>query len=355
MRKKLKKALLLSAFFSTPLLSVFQGETSALGIKMQESLSRMHHLKTATQENLSSPKETYSVSEDRNFAIGFPADGRLTVESGVPISTTDQLAKTTIYYTPYLGNRIALYDGTKWMWDTFSQLSLSLGTLTASSTYDVFIYDNSGTPTLEWGSAWTNANTRSNALTTQDGVLVLSGQPTRRYLGSVGTMTTTTTEDSLRARNVWNFYNRVPRPLLVQEPTDSWSQTGAFAFPYNNCGGGAVYCGIYFLSPWGALGRPFMDTLSLVTSDNNLSVKGGWGSSATNSFRAISAHLGYVGGRGATYMTQSWGFAIEVFPSSRGFAKYYYNEQGNTNGFFYGDAGDASGRTQSGMQGWVEG
>jgi hypothetical protein len=37
-------------------------------------------------------------------------DFRLTLESGVPVSSTDQTAKTTLYATPYLGNRIALFE-----------------------------------------------------------------------------------------------------------------------------------------------------------------------------------------------------------------------------------------------------
>ena len=37
--------------------------------------------------------------------------GRLTLESGVPVPSTDQTAKTTIYYTPYIHNSIQLWDG----------------------------------------------------------------------------------------------------------------------------------------------------------------------------------------------------------------------------------------------------
>lgn len=40
--------------------------------------------------------------------------GRLTLESGVPVSTADQTAKTTVYFTPYAGDgngdRVLLYD-----------------------------------------------------------------------------------------------------------------------------------------------------------------------------------------------------------------------------------------------------
>ena len=53
-------------------------------------------------------------------------EGRLTLESGVPVSTTNQTAKTTVYFTPYIGTNISLYDSGDWDIFTFSELSLSI-------------------------------------------------------------------------------------------------------------------------------------------------------------------------------------------------------------------------------------
>jgi hypothetical protein len=47
-------------------------------------------------------------------ALG-PPQGRLTLVSGTPVMTTTQSAKTTIYYTPYIGQACPLYDGTKFV------------------------------------------------------------------------------------------------------------------------------------------------------------------------------------------------------------------------------------------------
>ncbi len=151
--------------------------------------------------------------------------GRLTLESGVPIPTTDQTAKTSIYFALYNGNRIAIYDGTRWKLYLFSELTLAIGTLTDAKNYDVFVYDNAGTLTLEFSAAWTNDTTRADALTTQDGVYVKSGATTRRWLGTFRTTATTTTEDSVLKRFVWNAHNRVPRHLVATDTTDSWSYT----------------------------------------------------------------------------------------------------------------------------------
>lgn len=150
-------------------------------------------------------------------------EGRLTLETGVPVSTSDQTGKTNIFFTPYKGTNIALYDGTtNWGLFPFTERTLALGTLTNDLPYDVFIYNNAGTITLE-ALAWTSKTVRATALVLQDGVWSKTGALTRRYLGTFHTTSTTTTEDSLTKRLLWNYYNRVPRALLRNDTTDTWS------------------------------------------------------------------------------------------------------------------------------------
>lgn len=151
--------------------------------------------------------------------------GRLTTETGVSVSTSDRTAQSTLYYTPHVGNRIALFDGTRWKLFAFTERSLSLTGLTSGANYDVFLYDNSGTLTMELSAAWASATARTDALTTQDGILVKSGATTRRYLGTIRTTGTTTTEDSARRRFVWNYYNQVPVHLKQFESTATWTYT----------------------------------------------------------------------------------------------------------------------------------
>lgn len=154
-------------------------------------------------------------------------DGRMTLTTAVPVTTSDVTAATTIRFTPYAGNRCPTYSGTAWVMRTFAELSLSLGADAANLPYDLFVYDNAGTLALE-RTAWTNDTTRATALTTQDGVLVKSGATTRRYLGTYRTTGTVgQTEDSNQKRYVWNYYHRVPRPMRQIETTDSWNYTTA--------------------------------------------------------------------------------------------------------------------------------
>lgn len=136
------------------------------------------------------------------------ADGRLTLASNTPVVQPNASSATTLYYTPYLGNRITLYSGSVWEIVTFSQLSIAVPS-TSNTNYDVYVYNNSGTATLEL-TAWTSDTTRATALTTQDGVLVKTGATTRRYIGTVRTDPTSgQMSDTPSQRHVWNMYNRV--------------------------------------------------------------------------------------------------------------------------------------------------
>lgn len=153
-------------------------------------------------------------------------DGRLTATSATPVTTSNVAAATSIYYTPYKGNRIALYDGSAlWNTRTFTEITISISGCTASKPYDVFMYDNAGTVTAET-LVWTSATARATALTTQDGVLVKTGATTRRYVGSFYCNSSGgQTDDTLSKRLLWNYYNRVPRPMRLLEATATWNYT----------------------------------------------------------------------------------------------------------------------------------
>lgn len=173
---------------------------------------------------------TVPVSNGATLAYGlagnYPADGRLTLTTATPVTSADVSAATVIYWAPYGGHRVALYDGAAWALYAFTERSISLPAV-ANQVYDVFVYNNAGTITLEL-TAWTNDTTRATALTTQDGVLVKTGATTRRYLGTVRTTAVAgQTEDSAAKRFVWNYYHRVDRLLRVTEGTDSWSYSTA--------------------------------------------------------------------------------------------------------------------------------
>lgn len=178
---------------------------------------------------------------------GIPG-GRLTLATGEPDTLADQIDKTVVYYTPFVSDMISLFDGTDWDVFTFSELSLSVSSLTFAKLYDIFIYNNSGTLTLE-SLAWTNDTTRATALTRQNGVLVKSGAATRRYLGTIYIYSPDSINsyalDSENNRYVWNMYNRVLK--MISKRSDA-GQTKYFvignpAGQYVKFGAGATFNG----------------------------------------------------------------------------------------------------------------
>lgn len=175
--------------------------------------------------------------------------GRLTLATGVPVTTTDQTGKTTVYFTPYIGDRIGLYDGSSaWNVVTFTELSVVVPTTTVTP-FDIFCYNNSGTATLETLN-WTNDTTRATALTYQNGVLVKTGATTRRYLGTGRTTGVSgQTESSTSKRYLWNYYNRAKVGLKCFDSTDTWSYTTATWRASNNnttegTGRVGIVCGV---------------------------------------------------------------------------------------------------------------
>lgn len=154
-----------------------------------------------------------------------PPCGRLTLTTGVPYTTADVTAATTVYYTPAGNcNSIFLNDGTAWTEYAFAELSIAVPATTLT-VYDVFAYDNAGVVALEL-TAWTNTTTRATATVLLNGVWVKSGVTTRRYVGTfMTTGVSGQTESSFAKRYVWNQDNRMRLIGRVNPSADSWTYT----------------------------------------------------------------------------------------------------------------------------------
>jgi len=162
---------------------------------------------------------------------------RLTLTSGSAVTTADVTGASTMYLTEFTSNMLALWDGTEWAIKQTPQVSftfsgsefvppVSANAITSGSNYDMFVAWVNNAVTLE-KVKWTSSTARSSALTRKDGVVVKSGDPTRRYVGTIRGTGTNTTEDSVTSRFVWNMYNRVTRKLKVTESTNSWTYSTA--------------------------------------------------------------------------------------------------------------------------------
>lgn len=196
------------------------------------------HVHAASHTNLSDIGTLTHTQIDTQvgYRYKYPMDFRLTLESGVPVSSADQSAKTTLYLTPYIGNQIALYYDSAWVTYEASEMSLSLSGYTSGRVYDIWCYSNSGTPTLA-STIWTNATTRGTALTIQDGVLVKSGATNYRYIGTIYMSGSGQCSDTTVIRGVWNFYNQVTRGLYNTDVTSHSYSTESFR-KWNNSDSG---------------------------------------------------------------------------------------------------------------------
>lgn len=203
-------ALSCEILFSSACTNSYGVEVLLDSVEMTDASTRVFHKLQLTDDDL--------LFNGDSVGQAYIAQGRLTLESGVPVSTSDQTDKTTLYYTPFNGNFIDIYDGSAWKRHEFTERSLAIGALTASKPHDIFIYDNSGTLTLQ-AVEWTNATTRATALTTQDGVQVLTGATNKRYLGTIYIDSGQKCQDTTTHRFVWNYYNKYKKLLLAKDST----------------------------------------------------------------------------------------------------------------------------------------
>lgn len=181
------------------------------------------------------------------------ADGRLTLTSVTPVLTATVSGATTVYYTPYTGQFVPLYDGTSMkMVDVGGELSQattdatkSPAAVAASSVYDVFVWSDSGTFRATRGPAWTNTTTRSagTALTRVKGILlnnatITNGPASSRgtYVGTIASNGSSTIDFIFGAAasggtaavlNVWNMYNRVSTVTTVTDSGVSYAYASA--------------------------------------------------------------------------------------------------------------------------------
>lgn len=268
--------------------------------------------------------------------------GRLTLTSGAPIMNADVSAGTAVYYTPYTGNLVPVYNGTLFQMRSFAELTLTLqanSNYAASAIYDCFIFDSSGTVTFGIGPAWSTATAGSGARGTGAGTTELqriNGLWTNKnsmtarnagstytvaanqgtYVGSIhmdasnGQVTFHASYGQNRKAGIWNAYNRVLIVLKAGDSTASWSYgTASFRASNNspstwasasfNVGSGTACNGINVFT--GLAEEPFtVDFHAKMATNANGSIGIG-----LNSVTAASGYTGATGSPSASNLSIS--------------------------------------------------
>lgn len=207
------------------------GQSNVVADATSDTLTFVAGANMTITTNASTDTITFVSSAGAGGAGVLPSrfEARLTTVSGSPFPTSDQVGVGTIYVTPFQGSHVSLYTSSAWVDYTLTQVSLVLSVVSGKN-YDVFLWYNAGTMTVELSAAWTNDSTRADALALQDGVLVKSSSHDRRYVGTIRASGTNMTEDSAGGvttqiggkRFVWNYYNRGRYDMRVIDTTDSW-------------------------------------------------------------------------------------------------------------------------------------
>lgn len=185
--------------------------------------------------------------------------GRLTLTTGVPVMNADVSAATSIFYAPYVGSNVPVFNGTLFQNYTFAQLTLALNTSAhlSGNLYDAFIFLNNGVVTIGTGPAWSSTSARgtgagttqlqqtngiytnANSIVLKNGVTTFSavaaGQAT--YVGTfyatANGQTTITVSPAAAANGtnniigLYNAYNRIKICARCIDTTASWTYNSA--------------------------------------------------------------------------------------------------------------------------------
>lgn len=177
--------------------------------------------------------------------------GRLTLTSVTPVLTASVSGATTIFYTPYVGNLVPLYDGTRMIPTACAELSQattdttkSPAAVAANSNYDLFVWSDGGTLRCTRGPAWSSGTARGTGAGSTELVRVnglwlnavsISNGPAAQRGTYVGTVRSNGSSQidfiygavasgwAAGSFGVWNAYNRVSVSSMSGDTTTSWT------------------------------------------------------------------------------------------------------------------------------------
>lgn len=194
---------------------------------------------------------------DLALTSGAGIGGRLTLTSGVPVTTADVAGATSIFLTPYSGQFVPGYNGVEWVqYDVGGEISLALDSNAAHTGYhqlgklfDLFVEVSTGVPRLVSGPAWTSTTVRAQAISQLNGLWTNTASMVTKfdtsaatltvpanqglYVGTFGATANGQTGDLASGRNLWNFFNRKPRKLAIFDATNTWNYSVAAFQPMN--------------------------------------------------------------------------------------------------------------------------
>ncbi|SEC59285.1 hypothetical protein SAMN05519104_1677 [Rhizobiales bacterium GAS188] len=208
---------------------------------------------------------------------GFPVGGRLTLTSGTPVLTGTVTAAGTVYFTPYLGQLIPIWNGTDFLWTAMAERSNVLANsavgnagpsaAAASQVYDLYVWNNAGALTLTRSPAWSagaggsnnargtgaggSAQTRVNGILTN--TVAITNGPAAGFGTYVGTIATDSGGGTVSwsrggsasggtpaTLNVWNMFNRIAVTASVIDSGANYTYTSVTVRQARNSAGNQI-------------------------------------------------------------------------------------------------------------------
>lgn len=150
-------------------------------------------------------------------------NGRMSISSGNPVIDG---SSTSLFFVPYNGNSISLYNGTNWVKTNFnSTLIANFSSLSAETLYDVFAYNDGGILSFElqpWSMTdpyWEEHGlpdlpelSRIVPLVKLNEIWCKSTNTSRRYIGTIKT-TSSGFANTTNNRLIYNCLNKVPQNI----------------------------------------------------------------------------------------------------------------------------------------------
>jgi hypothetical protein len=216
------------------------------------ALKNAYRILVATDTGAAPDSNAATMEQVKQFLeITSPPQGMLTVASGTPVVSVSDTGNATMYYAPYVGRLVPLYDGTRFvmtdMGGELSQLLSDTGespaAAAANSVYDYYAFLKNGSPVLSRARAWesTTARDTGNAIEMVEGIYLnktayTNGPAAQRgtWLGTIAT-DPSSAEVSMSLKpaaaaggtnnrlGVWNAYNREEVVAFCRDNTDSWN------------------------------------------------------------------------------------------------------------------------------------
>jgi hypothetical protein len=160
--------------------------------------------------------------------------GRLTLDSTNPVPSA--ATNTNIHYLPFIHRFVRVKISGVWTSRDIGTgiVNTALPVPGAAIMYDIFLYDDSGTLTLEF-LAWSTNTARATAIVrdSDESWWVKSGDASRLYLGSGYINTSGQINDQLTHRGLFNAYNRRPRAIYLAGPSSNWTNSSSTVVVYN--------------------------------------------------------------------------------------------------------------------------